>query len=158
MNERPIEPGNVYLVNGLLCVVTFVGEKASVMFDDGSVDKLPLHELYAGVYLEKLPHFLTPFLTAMKAILYGSEPEPLYTDEIVQRAHRTGMLLGSMSTCDDIYARLLQMGKGTAEPSFQDAMRAVERYINGVKHLAIKDGIAETASENVIPLNRGGVQ
>lgn len=158
MNERPIEPGDVYLVNGLVCIVTYIGKKACVMFDDGSVDQLPPHQLYEGVLIGMLPDYYKAFLSALKTVGERNEPEPLYTDETVQRAHRTGMLLGAISTCDDIYSRLLQAAKNP-DATFQGAVRIVEAYIAGVQHLGIKDGIAAEPSENnVIPLNKGGVQ
>ena len=158
MNERPIEPGDVYLVNGLVCIVTYMGKKASVMFDDGSVDQLPPHQLYEGVLIGMLPDYYKAFIAALKTVGKREEPDPLYNEDTMQKTHRTGMLLGALSACDDIYAKLLQMGKGKASPSFQDAMRAVEGYIKGVHHMGVKDGIATEASDNEIKLNKGGVQ
>lgn len=160
MNKQTINPGDVYMVNGMLCMVThIVTKRVYVLWDDGSAGNLQLHQLYEGVPHGSAADYLQPLLNALKAIGSGQDADPLYNDDEMHRAHRTGMLLGAISTCDDIYAKLLQLGKGDASPSFQDAMRAVEGYIKGVQHLGIKDGIAtETSENNVIKLNKGGVQ
>lgn len=154
MTTKTITPGEVYQTHGIICLVTAVDDQATVLFDDGSTDKLPLHQLADAVPMGELTDHLTATLDALKAILHDQDPAPLYNDDTMQKAHRTGMLLGALSTCDDLYARLLQAGKGK-NPSFADAVRIVEQYIAGVQHMGVRDGIAETTKPVEIPLDGG---
>lgn len=152
MKRKKARPGDVYMVNGLVCMVTFVGEQASVIFDDGSTGKMPLHHLYEGVPHGSAGDYLQPLLAALKAIGTDEDPVPLYTDAEMQKAHRVGMIVGAMSACDDIYARVLQLQKDKIDtPAI---VRTVEQYIAGIRHLAIKDGVAENPKPNIIPLNK----
>lgn len=154
MTTKTITPGEVYQTHGIICLVTTVGNQATVLFDDGTATKLPLHQLMDAVPMGELTDHLTATLDALKALLNGQEPAPLYNDDTMQKAHRTGMMLGALSTCDDIYARLLQAEKGK-DPSFADAVRIVEQYIGGVHHLGLRDGIAETPKPVEIPIDGG---
>lgn len=154
MTTKTITPGEVYQTHGIPVLVTAVADQATVLFDDGSTDKLPLHQLMDALLLGAIPEHLTATLDAIKTLLNDQDPAPLYNDDTMQKAHRTGMLLGALSTCDDLYARLLQAGKGK-DPSFADAVRIVEQYIAGVQHMGVRDGMAETPKPVEIPLNGG---
>lgn len=154
MTAKTITPGEVYQTHGIPVLVTAVDDQATVLFDDGSTDKLPLHQLMDALLLGAIPEYLTATLDAIKALLNDQDPAPLYNDDTMQKAHRTGMLLGALSTCDDLYARLLQAGKGK-DPSFADAVRIVEQYIAGVQHMGVRDGIAEATKPVEIPIDGG---
>lgn len=155
MNKQTMNPGDVYMINGLIGMVTFIDEndRARVIWDDGSVSELPLHQVYEGVPYGSAAEYLYALLGALKAIAADKTPEPLYDDAAMQKAHRTGMLLGGLSTCDDIYGRLLQAGKNP-DATFQGAVRIVEQYISGVQHMGVRDNIAAEPKPTTIPRKR----
>ena len=154
---RTINPGGVYMLNGSLCMVTHVDQtnkQAHVIFDDGSTGMRPLHQIHDGVPYGIREEYLLALLSALRAIAADCDPEPLYDDATMQKAHRTGMLLGALSTCDDILARLSQVAK-TDGATAQDAMQAVEAYVAGVHHLGVRDGIATETDHAETPTNQG---
>lgn len=155
MTLHTTKPGDVYMVNGMLCMVTFIDQlaRASVIWDDGSTGTMQLHQLYEGVPYGSAAEYRDALLAALKAIAANKDPEPLYDDAAMQKAHRTGMLLGGLSTCDDIYGRLLQAGKDPAA-TFQGAVRIVEQYIAGVQHMGVRDNIAAEPKPTTIPRKR----
>ena len=155
MDIQTTKPGDCYMVNGMLCMVTFIDQdaRASVIWDDGSTGTLPLHQLYEGVPYGSAAEYRDALLAALKAIAANKDPEPLYDDAAMQNAHRTGMLLGGLSTCDDIYGRLLQAGKNP-DATFQGAVRIVEQYIAGVQHMGVRDNIAAEPKPTTIPRKR----
>ena len=155
MDIQTIKPGDVYMINGLIGMVTFIDEnaRARIIWDDGSVSECPLHRICDAVPYGTAAEYLYALLGALKAIAANKDPEPLYDDAAMQNAHRTGMLLGGLSTCDDIYGRLLQAGKDPAA-TFQGAVRIVEQYIAGVQHMGVRDNIAAEPKPTAIPRKR----
>ena len=138
MDIQTTKPGDVYMVNGQICMVTFVDDRASVIWDDGSTGTLPLHQLYEGVPYGSAAEYMAVLRDALKAIATDKMPEPIYTEADAQTAYQRGMIVGANSAIEDIRDNLMKSGCEDHK-----AFIAIDQYASTIHRIATKLGFKD---------------